>query len=152
YLNEQLAKLQTDHIDFYLLHGLNKATWSNVVLKHGLLDLAKRALADGRIRHLGFSFHDDYACFEGIVNGSDLWSFCQIQYNYMDIENQAGTRGLRLAAEKGLAVVIMEPLLGGRLAVPPPAIAETIADDPAHRSPAQLAFEWLWDQPEVSVV
>ena len=117
YLNEQLAKLQTDHIDFYLLHGLNKATWSNVVLKHGLLDLAERALADGRIRHLGFSFHDDYACFEGIVNGSDLWSFCQIQYNYMDIENQAGTRGLKLAAEKGLAVVIMEPLLGGRLAV-----------------------------------
>ncbi len=152
YLNEQLTKLQTDHIDFYLLHGLNKATWSNVVLKHGLLDLAERALADGRIRHLGFSFHDDYACFEGIVNGSDLWSFCQIQYNYMDIENQAGTRGLKLAAEKGLAVVIMEPLLGGRLAYPPPVIAETIAGDPAHRSPAQLAFEWLWDQPEVSVV
>ncbi|MGO9446148.1 MAG: aldo/keto reductase [Thiobacillaceae bacterium] len=151
-LNEQLTKLQTDHIDFYLLHGLSKATWSNVVLKHGLLGLAEKALADGRIRHLGFSFHDSYESFEEIVNGSDLWSFCQIQYNYMDIENQAGTRGLKLAADKGLAVVIMEPLLGGRLADPPPAIAETIAGDPAHRSPAQLAFEWLWDQPEVSVV
>ena len=113
---------------------------------------AGRALADGRIRHLGFSFHDDYACFAEILDGSDLWTFCQIQYNYMDIENQAGTRGLRLAAEKGLAVVIMEPLMGGRLADPPPDIRETIAGDPAHRSPAQLAFEWLWDHPEVSVV
>jgi predicted aldo/keto reductase-like oxidoreductase len=151
-LNEQLTKLQTDHIDFYLMHGLSRATWTNVVLKHNLLAEAQRALADGRIRHLGFSFHDDYACFEEIVNGSDLWSFCQIQYNYMFIENQAGTRGLKLAADKGLAVVIMEPLMGGRLAAPPPAIAETIAGDPSHRSPAQLAFEWLWDQPEVSVV
>jgi hypothetical protein len=151
FLNEQLAKLQMDHVDFYLLHGLNKSTWSNVVLKHGLLGLAERALADSRIRHLGFSFHDDYACFEEIINAGAPWSFCQIQYNYMDAENQAGTRGLRLAAEKDLAVVIMEPLMGGRLADPPPAIRETIAADPAHRSPAQLAFEWVWDQPEVSV-
>ncbi|MGA9060765.1 MAG: aldo/keto reductase [Terracidiphilus sp.] len=152
FLNEQLAKLQTDHIDFYLLHSLNKGFWTNFVLKHNLLGQAERALADGRVRNLGFSFHDDYACFEEIVNASDLWSFCQIQYNYMDTENQAGTRGLKLAAEKGLAVVVMEPLMGGRLADPPPAIRETIARDPAHRSPAQLAFEWVWDQPEVSVV
>ncbi len=152
FLNEQLTKLQTDHIDFYLMHGLSKATWQNVVLKHNLLAEAQRALADGRIRHLGFSFHDNYEAFEEIVNGSDLWSFCQLQYNYMDAENQAGTRGLKLAAEKGLAVVVMEPLMGGRLADPPPAIAETIATDPAHRSPAQLAFEWVWDQPEVTVV
>ena len=151
-LNEQLVKLQTDHIDFYLLHALGKATWTNIVLGHDLLGQAERALADGRIRHLGFSFHDDFAAFEEIVNGSDLWSFCQIQYNYMDTENQAGTRGLKLAAEKGLAVVVMEPLLGGRLADPPPAICETIARDPGQRKPAQLAFEWLWDQPEVSVV
>jgi len=93
FLNEQLGKLQTDHIDFYLIHSLNKAWWPNIVLKHNLLGQAERALADGRIRHLGFSFHDDYACFDQIVNGSDLWSFCQIQYNYMDTENQAGTRG-----------------------------------------------------------
>ena len=151
-LNEQLQKLQTDHVDFYLLHGLNRNNWLNVVLKHGLLGMAERALADGRIRHLGFSFHDDYAGFELIVNAGAPFSFCQIQYNYMDIENQAGTRGLRLAAEKGLAVVIMEPLMGGRLADPPPAIRETIAGDAARRSPAQLAFEWVWDQPEVSVV
>ena len=151
-MNEQLAKLQTDHVDFYLIHSLNKAYWSDIVLKHGLLREAERALADGRIRNLGFSFHDDYACFEEIVNATGLWTFCQIQYNYMDTENQAGTRGLRLAAEKGLAVVVMEPLMGGRLADPPPAIRETLARGPAYRSPAQLAFEWVWDQPEVSVV
>ena len=152
FLNEQLGKLQTDHVDFYLVHSLNKALWSNIVLKHGLLGQAERALADGRIRYLGFSFHDNYECFEEIVNATSLWTFCQIQYNYMDTENQAGTRGLKLAADKGLAVVVMEPLMGGRLTDPPPAIREIIATDPAHRSPVQLAFEWVWDQPEVSVV
>ena len=152
FLNEQLSKLQTDHIDFYLLHALNRSSWANIVLKHSLLDQAARALADGRIRHLGFSFHDNYESFEEIVNGSDLWSFCQIQYNYMDIDNQAGTRGLELAAGKGLGIVVMEPLMGGRLADPPQDIRETIATDAAHRSPVQLAFDWVWDQPEVSVV
>jgi predicted aldo/keto reductase-like oxidoreductase len=97
-LEEQLQKLQTTHIDFYLLHSLNQSRWRDIVLKNDLVAKAAAALADGRIRHLGFSMHDDYACFEEIVNGSDLWSFCQIQYNYMDIENQAGTRGLKLAA------------------------------------------------------
>jgi predicted aldo/keto reductase-like oxidoreductase len=152
FLNEQLSKLQTDHIDFYLLHALNRSSWANIVLKHSLLDQAARALADGRIRHLGFSFHDNYESFEEIVNGSDLWSFCQIQYNYMDIDNQAGTRGLELAAGKGLGIVVMEPLMGGRLADPPQDIRETIATDAAHRSPVQLAFDWVWNRPEVSVV
>jgi predicted aldo/keto reductase-like oxidoreductase len=151
-LNEQLQKLQTDHIDFYLLHSLNLGRWRDTVLKHGLLARAAAALADGRIRHLGFSMHDDYACFEEIVNGSDLWSFCQIQYNYMDIENQAGTKGLKLAADKGLAVVIMEPLLGGRLADPPKDVRAAMEKFPAQRSPADWALQWLWDQPEVSVV
>ncbi len=99
-LNEQLQRLQTDHIDFYLLHALNRTRWHEIVLKHDLLKCAEAALADGRIGHLGFSFHDEYEAFEEIVNGSDLWSFCQIQYNYMDTENQAGTRGLKLAAEQ----------------------------------------------------
>ncbi len=152
YLNEQLEKLQTDHIDFYLLHSLNQSRWRDTVLKHDLLARAAAALADGRIRHLGFSMHDDFACFEEIVNGSDLWSFCQIQYNYMDIENQAGTRGLKLAASKGLAVVIMEPLLGGRLADPPQDIRTAMENFPVQRSAAEWALQWLWDQPEVSVV
>jgi len=151
-LGEQLQKLQTDHIDFYLLHSLNKHRWHDIVLKHNLLAKAAEALADGRIRHLGFSVHDDYEGFEEIVNGSDLWSFCQIQYNYMDIENQAGTRGLKLAAGKGLAVVVMEPLLGGRLVDPPKEIVELMAASSIRRSPAEWALQWLWDQPEVSVV
>ena len=150
-LNEQLKKLETDHIDFYLLHALNKSTWRNIVLRHGVLAQAERALADGCIRHLGFSFHDDFEGFEEIVNGSDLWTFCQIQYNYMDTEHQAGTRGLKLAAAKGLAVVVMEPLMGGRLADPPPAVREIVAAGARGRSAAQLALEWVWDQPEVSV-
>jgi hypothetical protein len=151
-LDEQLKKLQTDHIDFYLLHSLNLSRWREVVVKHNLLAKAAEALADGRIRHLGFSMHDDYACFEEIVAGSDLWSFCQIQYNYMDTENQAGTRGLKLAASKGLAVVVMEPLLGGRLADPPTDIRAIMDRFPTKRTPADWALQWLWDQPEVSVI
>ncbi len=151
-LNEQLKKLQTDHIDFYLLHALSHERWQDVVLKHKLLDCAEAALADGRIRHLGFSFHDVYESFPEIVNGTDLWSFCQIQYNYMDTENQAGTRGLKLAADKGLAVVVMEPLMGGRLADPPKDVAESMRSFPVRRFPVEWALDWLWDQPEVSVV
>ena len=151
-LNEQLGKLQTSHIDFYLFHALNQNNWRDVVLRHNLLAQAAVALADGRIRHLGFSFHGDYAAFEEIINGSDLWTFCQIQYSYMDTENQAGTPGLKLAASKGLAVVVMEPLLGGRLADPPPDVRELMESYPVPRTPAEWALKWLWDQPEVSVV
>jgi len=151
-LNEQLAKLQTDHIDFYLLHALSHSRWQNIVLKHKLLDRAEAALADGRIRHLGFSFHDEYPAFEEIVNGSDLWSFCQIQYNYMDAENQAGVRGLKLAADKGLGVVVMEPLMGGRLADPPKDVLEAMESYSVRRTPVEWALDWLWDQPEVSVI
>ena len=151
-LDEQLTRLQTDHIDFYLLHSVHKARWHNVVLKHNLLGKAEAALADGRIRHFGFSMHDDFKVFEEILNGSDLWSFCQIQYNYMDIENQAGTRGLKLAASKGLAVVVMEPLLGGRLVDPPNEVRAAMEAFPVQRPVAEWALGWLWDQPEVSVV
>jgi hypothetical protein len=151
-LDEQLKKLQTTHIDFYLFHALNQINWRDIVLRHNLLAQAAAALADGRIRHLGFSFHGDFAAFEEIVNGSDLWTFCQIQYSYMDTENQAGTPGLKLAASKGLAVVIMEPLLGGRLADPPPDVRELMESYPVPRTPAEWALKWLWDQPEVSVV
>ena len=153
-LNEQLRKLQTDHIDFYLLHGLDKKRWSEIVPKYKLLESADAAIRDGRIRHLGFSFHDIYESFAEIVNGYDRWTFCQIQYNYMDTENQAGTKGLKLAASKGLAVVVMEPLLGGRLANPPEVIRREIDqyNDNVNRSPADWGLQWLWDQPEVSVV
>jgi uncharacterized protein len=150
-LNEQLGKLQTDHIDFYLLHALGKDRW-HTMRDLGAIRWAEGAIADGRIRHLGFSFHDNYEAFQEIVDAYDGWTFCQIQHNYMDIDNQAGTRGLRYAAGKGLAVVIMEPLLGGRLINPPPPIQSLWDSAPQKRSPADWALQWLWSQPEVSVV
>src|SRR4030066_182891 len=119
YLDEQLARLRTDRIDFYLCHALNKKVWEKTIVKHKLLDRAERAREDGKIVHLGFSFHDDFAAFKKIGDGHDRRDISQIQYNYTDTENQAGTKGLRYAASKSLGVVIMEPLLGGRLAHPP---------------------------------
>jgi predicted aldo/keto reductase-like oxidoreductase len=150
YLNEQLGKLQTDHIDFYLLHALNKNTW-NKMRDLDIFPNAEKAIADGRIGHLGFSFHDTYEVFQEIVDGYDGWTFCQIQYNYMDIEEQAGTRGLKYAASKDLAVVIMEPIRGGRLVNPPPSI-QSIWDTAKHkRTSADWALQWIWDHPEVSL-
>ena len=152
FLTEQLERLQTEQIDFYLLHGLNKRSWENVVLKYDLLAKAEKAKKDGLVSHLGFSFHDDLETFKMIVDATDLWEFCQIQYNYMDIENQAGTAGLKYAAAKGLAVVIMEPLLGGRLVNPPQDIIDLFKEADPDRTPVDWALQWLWNQPEVSVV
>jgi len=151
YLNEQLERLQTDVIDFYLLHSLNEGSWHKVQ-DLGVLQWAEGAIADGRIRYLGFSFHDKYEAFQEIVDASDQWTFCQIQYNYMDVENQAGTRGLQYAASKGLAVVVMEPLLGGKLVNPPQPIQALWDTATRQRSPADWALQWLWNQPEVSLV
>jgi hypothetical protein len=152
YLDEQLKRLQTDYIDFYLLHALSRDRWENVVKKLNILDYAETAKQAGKIKHLGFSFHDNLDTFIEIVDGYDGWEFCQIQYNYMDIETQAGTKGLKYAADKGLPVIIMEPLLGGRLANPPMEVLEIIKKSRAKHSPAELAFQWLWNQKEVSVV
>ncbi|OIO94527.1 MAG: aldo/keto reductase [Anaerolineae bacterium CG2_30_64_16] len=151
YLNEQLGKLQTDHIDFYLLHALSGERWPQV-RDLGVLEWAERAIADGRIGHIGFSFHDKYAVFQEIIDAYDGWTFCQIQYNYMDVKEQAGIRGLQYAAARGLAVVIMEPLLGGRLANPPEAVQEIWDAAPTRRAPADWGLRWLWNQAEVSVV
>jgi predicted aldo/keto reductase-like oxidoreductase len=151
YLDEQLGRLQTERIDFYLLHALNRPRWDSV-RELGVLRRAESAVRDGRVGHVGFSFHDKPEVFREIVDGYDGWTLCQVQYNYMDTESQAGTEGLRYAASKGLAVVVMEPLLGGRLANPPRPVREIFDRfDPA-RSPADLALQWIWDQPEVSVV
>jgi predicted aldo/keto reductase-like oxidoreductase len=150
-LNEQLEKLQTDHIDFYLFHGLGDARWE-AAERLDLLSWAQGPLADGRIRHLGFSFHDTVDVFKKIVDAYDGWDFCQIQYNYMDINNQAGTEGLKYAADKGLGVIIMEPLLGGRLVAPPAPVQAIWDSAPEVQTPVEHALRWLWDQPEVSVV
>lgn len=152
FLNDQLARLETDHIDVYLFHALSTVRWENFVLKHGLLDRAEAAVRDGRIGRIGFSFHDKLSVFERIIDAYPGWSVCQIQYNYMDTENQAGTAGLKYAASKGLAVVIMEPLLGGRLATPPPSVT-AVFDGPSKKwSPAEYALQWIWNQPEVGTV
>ena len=151
-LNEQLKKLQTDHIDFYLLHGIGKESWENKILKFNLLEKAESAVKDGRIGHIGFSFHDKYEAFKPIVDGYDSWDFCQIQYNYMDTDNQAGTEGLRYAVSKGLAVIVMEPLLGGRLANPPKDVQKILDEYEIKRSPAQWALEWIWNHQEVSTL
>jgi predicted aldo/keto reductase-like oxidoreductase len=152
FLNEQLGRLGTDRIDGYLFHALNRKRWKDIVLRFGLLERAEAAVRDGRIGVVGFSFHDTTEAFSEILDGYGGWGLCQIQYNYMDVENQAGRSGLKRAAEKGLAAVIMEPLLGGRLAAPPASVLEAFDQFPVKRSPADWALQWLWDQPEVSVV
>ena len=149
-LNEELKRLQTDTIDFYLLHSLNHDAWGKVQALD-LIARAEAAIADGRIRYLGFSFHDNLDAFKEIVDGYDRWTFCQIQYNYMDIEKQAGTQGLRYAASKGLGVVVMEPLLGGKLARDLPMVQPVWDEAVEKRTPAGWALQWLWNQPEVSL-
>ncbi len=149
-LNEQLERLQTDHIDFYLLHALNAGSWQKI-LDLKLIEQAEKAIADGRIRHLGFSFHDKLETFKKIVDGYDKWTFCQIQYNFMDTDFQAGREGLQYAASKGLAVVVMEPLRGGKLAADIPAARPLWQSAPIQRTPADWALQWLWNQPEVSI-
>ncbi len=151
FLNEQLERLQEDHLDFYLFHGLGAKRWRSL-LDLGILSRAEASVSDGRVGHIGFSFHDNSDAFKEIVDGYDGWAMCLIQHNYMDIENQAGTVGLRYAASKGLAVAIMEPLLGGNLTNPPEPVRELFDEFEEKRSPADLALQWLWDQPEVAVV
>ncbi|MEX1349536.1 MAG: aldo/keto reductase [Desulfobacterales bacterium] len=151
FLDEQLEKLQTDHIDFYLLHALNSTRWPRL-RDWEVLNWAERALTDGRIHYLGFSFHDDFAVFKDIVNATDRWTFCQIQYNFMDIEYQAGIKGLQYAADKGLAVVVMEPLRGGQLTTKiPKSVAELWESANIRRTPADWALQWIWNHSEVSV-
>ena len=150
YFNEQLERLQTDKLDFYLLHGLNAGSWSKV-RDLGVLSWAEDQMARGRFDHLGFSFHDTYEVFRDIINAYDNWTLCQIQYNYMDIDHQAGTRGLKYAADKGLAVVVMEPIRGGRLVRPPEQVAKLWTNARYQRTPAEWALQWVWNQPEVSV-
>ena len=151
YLNEQLERLQMDKIDFYFLHGLNSQRWPKV-RDMGVIRWAEGAMADGRFDHLSFSFHDNFETFKQIVDDYDNWTSAQVQYNYMDVDYQAGRRGVEYAASKGLAVVVMEPIRGGQLAKPRGPVAGVWEGAAQKRSPAAWALLWVWNQPEVSVV
>jgi len=150
YLNEQLDRLRTDHIDFYLVHGLNDPFWKNLsALK--VTEFLDDAIAEGRIRYAGFSFHDNTALFKEIVDSYN-WTFAQIQYNFMDEQYQAGTEGLRYAAKKGLGIVVMEPVRGGLLARDLKGVAEIWQTAETRHDPAEWALRWVWNHPEVTVV
>lgn len=149
---EELRRLQTDYIDYYLMHMLTDiASWERLE-KLGIRDWIARKKQEGAIRQIGFSFHGNTEMFLKILNAYD-WDFCQIQYNYMDENAQAGRKGLRAAAEKGIPVIIMEPLRGGRLVELLPEKARALMErHTPRRSPAEWALRWLWNQPEVTCV
>lgn len=147
---EELHRLQTDYIDYYLMHMLNDVkTWERLV-ELGIREWLAEKRAHGQIRYIGFSYHGNTANFKALLDAYD-WDFCQIQYNYLDEHTQAGREGLLYAAEKGIPVMIMEPLRGGRLVNNLSREAqELIAQSGC--TPAELAFRWLWDQPQVTCV
>ena len=149
---EQLQRLKTDYIDYYLMHMLNDVkTWEKLI-SIGILDWIAEKKKSGQIRNIGFSYHGNSGNFIRLLDAYD-WDFCQIQYNYLDEHSQAGRRGLEYAGEKGIPVIIMEPLRGGKLVNFLPAKAKSlIAQDERQRTPAELAFRWLWDQPQVTCV
>ena len=150
YLTEQLGRLKTDHIDFYLLHGLTGESWDRM-RDLGVLEFLDAARADGRVRHAAFSFHGQATDFPRIVDAYD-WAFGQIQYNYMDVDYQAGAAGLRHAANRGVGVVVMEPLKGGKLAAGLPTEVLSIFEDAiATRTPAEWALRYVWNEPGVSL-
>ncbi|MBU1108160.1 MAG: aldo/keto reductase [Candidatus Riflebacteria bacterium] len=151
YLNDQLRRLQTDHIDFYLVHAINKGFWQNLI-SHDLFGFLDEALADGRIRYAGFSFHDDLQTFKTVVDAYN-WSFCQIQYNYLDESYQAGRAGLDYAAERELGVIVMEPLRGGALTRNlPEQVSKRFATSGWNRTPAEWALRWLYNDPRISLI
>lgn len=145
----QLKRLNTDFIDCYLLHAVNRDKWESIVLKENLLDKIRRLKDTGRVGHIGFSFHDNTAAFKRVIDEFPDCELCQIQLNYIDINSQAGLEGLEYAAGKGIAVVIMEPLLGGKLANAAGRIKEALGKE---KTPVEWALDYLWSRKEVSVV
>ncbi len=152
YFTEQLRRLRTDHVDYYLMHMLTDVkTWERLKAL-GIVEWLREKKESGAIRQVGFSYHGNSDMFCELVDVYD-WDFCQIQYNYMDEHSQAGRKGLHYAASKNLPVVIMEPLRGGKLVGLLPEEAKQLMEAyPVKRSPAEWAFRWLWNQPEVTCV
>ena len=150
--DEELKRLCTDHVDFYLMHMLADVSAWEKLRSFGIEEWIAEKKASGQIRNIGFSFHGGTAAFLEVLNAYD-WDFCQIQYNYMDETTQAGRRGLETAAARGIPVIIMEPLRGGRLANQlPPAAKELLEKEGKGRSAAEWGLRWLWDQPGVTCV
>ncbi len=149
--DEQLHKLQTDHIDFYLLHALNQERL-DTILKFNLYEKVNKLKAEGKIKYIGFSFHDEFETFPRILDSYDNWDFCQIQLNYLDTDLQAGLKGLELAKERNLGVVIMEPVKGGRLASIPQSMVDIFKSANTERADVAWAFDFLYDFPEIHVV
>ncbi len=151
YFNEQMEKLQLDYVDFYLVHALNKEYFENVKAL-GVFEFLDSLKAQGKIKHVGFSFHDKLEVFKEIVD-SYPWEFCQIQYNILDTNYQAGEEGLRYATDRGLGLAVMEPLRGGKLASNVPKDIKDLWDSAdIKRTPAQWAFKYLWNNERVNVV
>lgn len=149
-LDEQLKRLETDVIDFYLLHSLDINRWKKLEAM-GVTEFLDSAIEDGRIRYAGFSFHDSLQNFIPVADGYD-WSFCQIQYNFLDEAFEAGKGGLQYAAAKGMGIVVMEPLRGGSLAQCPEEACNLYKSYGINRTPAEWALRWIWNHPEVSTV
>ncbi len=150
YFNEQLEKLQTDYVDFYLLHAMGLSRWKEMV-ELGVVERLEELKAEGKIRYLGFSFHDSYEAFEEMLCARD-WDFCQIQLNYMDTNEQAGMKGYQLAEERNIPLVIMEPIKGGMLANFGPDIKEKFAKLNPEASVASFALRWVGSLPNIKVV
>ena len=149
---EELRRLRTDYVDYYLMHMLTDTDTWNRLKSLGIEEWITQKKASGAIRQIGFSYHGNSEMFCNLVDAYD-WDFCQIQYNYMDEHSQAGRRGLYHAHEKGIPVIIMEPLRGGKLVNRLPDAAKKIFEEyKIKRTPAQWAFRWLWNQPEITVV
>ena len=149
---EELKRLRTDYVDYYLMHMLTDTDTWNRLKNLGIEKWIEEKKSSGAIRQVGFSYHGNSEMFCNLVDAHD-WDFCQIQYNYMDEHSQAGRRGLYHAHKKGIPVIIMEPLRGGKLVNRLPDTAKKIFEEyKIKRTPAQWAFRWLWDQPEVTVV
>ena len=149
-LDEQLGKLQVDHVDFYLLHALNKGSWEKV-RDLGALRFLEDMQKKGKIRYPGFSFHDNFETYLDILNSFD-WKLSQVQMNLLDENNQATMEGVRLAGEKGCGIVVMEPLRGGSLARTPADVQKVYDAFPVKRSPVEWAFRYLYDRPEIITI
>lgn len=152
YFEEELKRLRTDYIDYYLMHHMTDHTQWEKLVDLGIKEWIEEKKAEGKIRHVGFSFHGTTEEFLKILNAYD-WEMCLVQYNYVDEHTQAGKAGVHAAAEKGIPVMIMEPLRGGKLVdLLPEKAKKKIADDPHGWSPAEWAFRWLWNQEDVTCV